>query len=536
MKLDRTRQITNFPYVQTREFPCLVAGNNTDFNLFRSRQCIDVPGPNQIATPGAGVTSQPIVQNKPEDGTVQRSNTAIDPATARVRPETPPPAQSSSPLSSLHLSSQPDPVVDCASSSGANLEKLNELLQTPKPAQGLARKFPVNAYPPINASKFFRAAAHTYTRGPSPSPSESSEGENHLTEYPQQRQRKDMFGTFLQLPQTTSLLQPRNPGHTSAQNEGRQLLRDPQDADASRSADPDDSSVPVNSRASSAPETPTMSFVDAAKARASSAPETCRPTALSNSTDSGLTEVGKDLSAGLEVPTRRRDGMGRIMPVGSSMRAVPSLPHQDAQSQMFGDGFLSRPSITVNSPRDDGNSTPGPSRTEPRSRSSPRISGALESHDEHTLDGAISMDEFESVDDFEPLHEEDDVQPQRPFTHRETGSRESTGSPPPATRAQKGKAPLRNVDTRSLHQPHGRPAVSVNEELERVGHRMQAELVELAKTHDLSYKTLLRKVGFAGQQETRLPNLANMFRKVHKHRLIANKERKEFHCKLISRR
>lgn len=66
----------------------------------------------------------------------------------------------------------------------------------------------------------------------------------------------------------------------------------------------------------------------------------------------------------------------------------------------------------------------------------------------------------------------------------------------------------------------GRPTTQAAEEIDRVGHRIQAELVALADKLGLSYATLLKKIGFAGQ-EVREPTLANVFRQVHKHRLLA---------------
>lgn len=71
----------------------------------------------------------------------------------------------------------------------------------------------------------------------------------------------------------------------------------------------------------------------------------------------------------------------------------------------------------------------------------------------------------------------------------------------------------------------GRPNKEVSLEIERVGHKMQAELVALAGKHGLSYATILKKIGFT-TQEVREPTLANIFRQVHKHRLAAKGLRK----------
>ncbi|KZP21991.1 hypothetical protein FIBSPDRAFT_953321 [Athelia psychrophila] len=72
----------------------------------------------------------------------------------------------------------------------------------------------------------------------------------------------------------------------------------------------------------------------------------------------------------------------------------------------------------------------------------------------------------------------------------------------------------------------GRPNKEVSLEIEHVGHKMQAELVALAAKHGLSYATILKKIGFT-TQEVREPTLVNIFRQVHKHRLVAKALPKE---------
>lgn len=130
------------------------------------------------------------------------------------------------------------------------------------------------------------------------------------------------------------------------------------------------------------------------------------------------------------------------------------------------------------------------------------------------LDGAISMDDHGS-------HEEDDYIPVA--IHKTPGPSEidDVQSPAEPTRTDKGKAPERNAAAGPSGDPRGRPTVGVNEELERIGHRMQGEVADLAEKFSMSYSTVLRKIGFSRHQEVREPNLANIFRKVHKHRLIA---------------
>lgn len=145
-------------------------------------------------------------------------------------------------------------------------------------------------------------------------------------------------------------------------------------------------------------------------------------------------------------------------------------------------------------------------------------------HDEGPFMDAIEMSEFDSQD------EDDEFVPAPDIPHPALAPQTPTHSTSGPTRGQKGKAPLRTANTAPLGVPRGRPPVSVNEEVERVGHRIQAELVDVAETLGLSYRTLLRKIGFGTQQEVCMPNLANVFRKVNKHRLLANNERKYFHC------
>ncbi|KZP07907.1 hypothetical protein FIBSPDRAFT_965240 [Athelia psychrophila] len=72
----------------------------------------------------------------------------------------------------------------------------------------------------------------------------------------------------------------------------------------------------------------------------------------------------------------------------------------------------------------------------------------------------------------------------------------------------------------------GRPNKEVSLEIECVGHKMQAELVALAAKHGLLYATILKKIGFT-TQEVREPTLANIFRQVHKDRLVAKALPKE---------
>lgn len=89
---------------------------------------------------------------------------------------------------------------------------------------------------------------------------------------------------------------------------------------------------------------------------------------------------------------------------------------------------------------------------------------------------------------------------------------------------RKGKRGRRNASAGPSHPSRGRPTIEVNQEIEEVAHRMQAELVSLGHKVGLSYETLLRKMGFT-QQEVRDPNISNVFKQVHKERLRASGQR-----------
>ncbi|KZP33631.1 hypothetical protein FIBSPDRAFT_943418 [Athelia psychrophila] len=70
----------------------------------------------------------------------------------------------------------------------------------------------------------------------------------------------------------------------------------------------------------------------------------------------------------------------------------------------------------------------------------------------------------------------------------------------------KGKRAQHNTSAGPSHSSGGCPPVKVNQEIEQVAHRMQAEIVQLSHKVGMSYETLLRKMGFT-QQEVRDPNL-----------------------------
>lgn len=95
----------------------------------------------------------------------------------------------------------------------------------------------------------------------------------------------------------------------------------------------------------------------------------------------------------------------------------------------------------------------------------------------------------------------------------------------------KGKAPQRNASAGPSDTYGGRPTTETNQEIERVGHRIQGELVALAEKSGLSYDTLLRKIGLS-HQGVREPTLGNVFRKVHKHRLLASGQGTNSHISL----
>lgn len=132
---------------------------------------------------------------------------------------------------------------------------------------------------------------------------------------------------------------------------------------------------------------------------------------------------------------------------------------------------------------------------------------------EELLQAGLTMDTASDDDD--------DFLPIPPAKVVVQGPEDDAEDVPGPTRAEKGKGPQNITRDQSAGHPDGRPSVEVNLEIETAGHKMQAEIVELAEKFGLSYATVLRKLGFSRQQESREPNLANTFRKVHKHRLAA---------------
>lgn len=146
------------------------------------------------------------------------------------------------------------------------------------------------------------------------------------------------------------------------------------------------------------------------------------------------------------------------------------------------------------------------------------------------LDPHVAEDIFE--ESVKPIVEESDVSddddgfvlpPNDPASDNDDSDLSDRPTPEEArarTKA-KGKAPQRNASAAGSDSTRGRPTIGANQEIERMGHRIQGELATLAGELGMSYDTVIRKMGFS-QQGVREPTLGNVFRKVHKQRLLAS--------------
>lgn len=154
-------------------------------------------------------------------------------------------------------------------------------------------------------------------------------------------------------------------------------------------------------------------------------------------------------------------------------------------------------------------------------------------HSDHDVD-VHRYDASGPQDDGMLSEEEHALQPNRSrsgsfLDDAQSGSETSQMSRAVVKRKAKGKAKAKeaNAEAGPSDTSRGRPTVEANLEIEEVGHRMQGELVALAEKHGMTYDTLLRKIGFS-RQEVREPTIANMFRQVHKQRLLDNGEGMSF--------
>lgn len=507
----------------------------------------------------------------------------VGPVSPSVLPKISDVRECSSPLTPQHRTSEADPLgfppgqFTPAIQMGENA---GVPFATPKQAARTSKKQPVHAYPAINASKSVRTASHTDGRGLSPSASES-EGDNSFTEPPQRRQRKDMFGAFDPAAQMSSFADPFNsmPLLTASQAQ--------MGAPGCEEMPIDDLRAPNITRPTSAPTNSSLGTAGPPAARASTTPLFSRNNAVSSCVVSTMTEVatqgpsepfsqphirrpfaprGRPITINLDphqsgrskqvfdrylaqpsIFANSRQGLGppgscfpRLPPISQSREGSQGLPIQGSsasepshlQHSGGGGGRISTLDTSAGGmarserlgQRHGGTRTPsppisGPSHMQTIPESTSRTCSPEPSNEENHFLDTIEMDDFDSQD------EDDESGPTPAIASLAQVPHTPTHSADGPTRAQKGKAPMCTAHPGPLGEA-GRPPASVNEEVERVGHRIQAELVELAETLGLSYRTLIRKIGLGSQQEVRMPNLANMFRKVHKHRLLANKERK----------
>lgn len=170
---------------------------------------------------------------------------------------------------------------------------------------------------------------------------------------------------------------------------------------------------------------------------------------------------------------------------------------------------------------------PGMSSQPARQQPARAVSSHRQSHDPH-----LAGDVFEEA--VKPLVEESDNSDDAdaflpPCGDQEDDESNLNDSDSPsraqvkARRKSKGKAAQRDASTAASDSAGGRPTIKANQEIEATGHRIQSEIAALATNLGLSYDTVMRKMGLT-QQGIREPTLANVFRKVNKHRLLVNGE------------
>lgn len=383
---------------------------------------------------------------------------------------------------------------------------------TPQKASGSRPGQRVNPHrnhgTPINAAKILRTVSHTYGRGMSPTPSDSSDAEDAQTEVHPRRQQKDMFvGSF----------KPSSVAATSFTVTGSEIARPSVFPPSSQVPSSHSNPPSINSNGRNNPDH--NAFIQASKARSEAADSfiaasKARVAASRARVASHKQPAPADCTMGTvhapDSPTSRSVSVPGAPPSDINFPLMPR-PRSAPEETIRVIAIPARPATAIPAvPLRDMQPITGP--TSPAVTSIPRIA-IHEACNEALLAGALQIEDFES----EPELELTDSLQRLPQT---------TPTRLTKSQARKGKAPVRNAEPGPSGEQRGRPPVEVNVEIETAGHRIQGELVELAEKHGLSYETLLRKVGFASQQEVRLPNLANMFRKVHKHRLVAINERK----------
>lgn len=334
---------------------------------------------------------------------------------------------------------------------------------------------------------------HSYRKGQSPSESHGSESERSQSESPPPRHHKDMFGTFNQ------------DGYFAASGSGAGL----QSRVGFTQSVVGESFLfpgPVQAAPITLPGTPQKKNGDKRRMYGTPGP--------------GI-EESEPFDSTLHEHDSRADNHHRgPLPIEFSEATNALRTSELARKNRFTQGYLSksRASIQRSGGLNADGASFGTSRVPPFRvlNSNMSMYGAVAP--ENMFDGAISMEDLDSCED-----EDSTTIPSTKGLVCEQEDDTQSGTGP--TRAQKGKDTQRNADSEPSGKSDGRPSVEVNQELERVGHKMQAELVDLSEKFGLSYVTVLRKVGFSRQQESREPNLANTFRKVYKHRLRGTPQR-----------
>lgn len=199
---------------------------------------------------------------------------------------------------------------------------------------------------------------------------------------------------------------------------------------------------------------------------------------------------------------------GQPVPLPADPLAIPPVPSSPVRRNRF----LDPPPAPL--PANAGPPQPpsAPLRAQPRRGAAPRAFVHDRQQDES--DGSAGEDTFV---------------PSPAQAHRDLPSDEDPGSsteeeeddqPARTKTSRKGKAAASNASA-GPSGTGGRPTGHMNEEVEHVGKRIQGELVALAEKVGVTYETLLRKMGLS-RTEVREPTLGNVFRAVHKQRLIAS--------------
>lgn len=135
----------------------------------------------------------------------------------------------------------------------------------------------------------------------------------------------------------------------------------------------------------------------------------------------------------------------------------------------------------------------GPDRRQPAREAALRTASGVLSHE--TAEHVVASDDSQDDADFKPIlagHDDADD-----MDEDQDSIDEPQVSLPPSRPNPKLTATQRNASTGPSTSGGGRPTAEVNQEIERVGHRIQRKLVDLASKAGLTYETLIRKIGLS---------------------------------------